>query len=165
MITGSRVVNLTIDEGGAPPHIKPLLASIVSAIECGNWGEVNHSRCTAQELEESQDDLAEALEESEASLQEVKEAGWYLVEEVNKFCNSAEVVAVSAVLKKAYYELAVSMVMKKADAAGRGQEVEDADTYDTKELLEEIKQAEEDFDRVVKELKAYAKGKLEDFQD
>jgi len=109
--------------------------------------------------------LAEALEESEASLQEVKEAGWYLVEEVNKFCNSAEVVAVSAVLKKAYYELAVSMVMKKADAAGRGQEVEDADTYDTKELLEEIKQAEEDFDRVVKELKAYAKGKLEDFQD
>ena len=149
MITGSRVLNITIDEGGVPPHIKPLLASIVSAIECGNWGEVIHSTCTAQELEEAQDDLAEALEASEASLQDVKEAGQDLVEEVENFCTSTEVVAVSMALKKAY--VAVSE--------------QGMDDDDPTELLEEIKQADMDFDRVLKELNTYANGESKHFED
>lgn len=142
MITGSKVLNLTIDEGGVPPHIKPLIASIVSAIGQGIWGEVIHSTCTAQQLEEAQDDLAGALEESEASLQEVKEAGQELVEKVENFCNSAEVVAVSRTLKKAC-------------TAGR---------FST-ELLEQIEQAGRDFDIAVKKLSAYANEELKYFED
>ena len=133
MITGTKVLNITIDEGGVPPHIKPLLASIVSAIGQGNWGEVIHSTCTAQQLEESQDTLAEALEVSEAELQEVKQAGQDLVEKVETFCNSPEVVAVPMIVKRAYKE---------------GSAIT--------ELLEQIEQAEENLAKAVKELKTYA---------
>ena len=148
MITGARKLLLTIDQGGVPPHIKPLLAAVVSAIEYGNWGEVTHSTRTAQELEEAQDDLAQQLEEAEESNQDVKYAGRELVEEVENFCNSAEVVAVSLALKKAY-------------EAGSDPELEDTDID---ELLEQIHHAGEAFVRAVKGLKSYANRKFEAFE-
>ena len=155
MIKGIRVMNITIDEGGVPPHIKPLIASIVSAIERGNWGEVTHSTCTAQELEEAQDDLAEALEESEASLQEVKEAGGDLVEKVENFCNSPEVAEVSMVLKEVY---------EVGSDPGRDEDYT-TEPFEQTELRERIKQAEANFVGVVEELKTYANGKYKDFEE
>lgn len=146
MVKGTKVLNLTIDEGGVPPHIKPLLASIVSAIECGNWGEVTHSTCTAQEL-------AEALEASEASLQEVKEAGGDLAEEVEKFCTSAEIVAVSMALKKAY---------EAVSAQGSEHGMDDDDTT---ELLEQVDQTEKEFVIAVKKLNTYANGESKHFEE
>ena len=136
MFKGTRVMNLTIDEGGVPPHIKPLIASIVSAIGQGNWGEVTHSTCTVQEteeLEEAYEALAEALEASEEEVHEVRQAARNLVEEVEKFCKSTEVGAVSKVLEEVYEACSVSP-----------------------ELLEQIEGVETSFVIAVENLKAYA---------
>ena len=148
MIAGTRKLLLTIDEGGTPPHIKPLLAEVVSAIEYGNWGEVTHSTCTAQQLEDAQDDLAEALETSETAIQEVKQTGRELVKEVESFCNSTEVSA-------------MALVLKKVQEVSSEPEWEDDDIA---ELLEQIDHAEEEFVKAVNELKSCAKGKLEGFE-
>lgn len=137
MVKGSRVMILTIDEGGVPPHIKPLIASIADAIGKGNWGEVTHSRCTAQEteeLEESHEALAEALRASEEELHEVRQAALDLVEEVEKFCKSTEVVAVSKALEEVY----------------------EGGTASTPELLEQIEEVETSFVIAVEKLKTYA---------
>ena len=138
MIKGIRVMLLTIDEGGVPPNIKPLLVSIVSAIGQGNWGEVTHNLGTAQEMEEAQG----ILEEAEAAVHEAKQAGWDLVKEVEKFCSSTGVAE-------------VSMALKKACKAGRA----------STELLEQIEQAGRGFDIAVKKLSTYANGKLKDFEN
>ncbi len=133
MIIGNRVVNITVDEGGVPPHIKPLVASIVAVIEGGDWGEVTRNTCTVQELEESQDVLEKALEEVEAELQDVKRAARDLAVEAINFCKSAEVVAVSMTLKKAYEAGSASL-----------------------ELLEQIEEVETSFVIAVEKLKTYA---------
>ena len=149
MIAVTRKLLLTIDEGGVPPHIKPLLAEVVAAIEYGNWGEVTHSTCTAQQLEDAQDDLAEALEESEVATQDVKQAGRELVEEVETFCNSTEVSA-------------VALVLKKVQEVSSDPEWEDDDIA---ELLEQFHHVKEEFVKAVNELKSCVKGKLEDFEN
>ena len=149
MIKGSRVMILTIDEGGVPPHIKPLIASIVSAIGNGNWGEVTHSLGTAQELEEAQG----ILEEAEAAVHDAKQAGWDLVEEVKFFCSSIEVVAVSTALKKAY-----EAVSDQGSEHGM-------DDDDTTELLEQVDQTEKDFVIAVKKLNTYANGESKHFEE
>lgn len=136
MVKGSRVMNLTIEEGGVPPHIKPLIVSIADAIGKGNWGEVTHSRCTAQEteeLEESHEALSEALEASEEEVHEVRQAALDLVEEVEKFCKSTEVVAVSKTLEEVYEGGTASP-----------------------ELLEQIEEVETSFVIAVEKLKTYA---------
>ena len=73
MTPGTRKMILTIEEGGVPPHIKPLLAEVVAAIEYGNWGEVSHSTDSLEQLEDAQEELAEALEKTEEELEEVRQ--------------------------------------------------------------------------------------------
>lgn len=142
MTSGTRKLLLTIDQGGVPPHIKPLLASVVSATEYGLWGEVSFSTTSVEQLEESEADLADALEKSEAELQEVKQAGLDIAEQVELFCNSAEVVA-------------VSMALKRVREAADDPELEDEQVT---ELLEQIDQTEEQFVNAVKELKEYTEN-------
>ena len=151
MVIGNRVVNITIDEGGVPPHIKPLIASIADAIGKGNWGEVTHSTSVQdmeeleeayEGLEEAYEGLAEALKASEEAVHGVRQAALDLAEEVEKFCKSTEVAEVSTVLEEVYEAVRVSP-----------------------ELLEQIEGVETSFAIAVHKLKTYVNGKLKDFED